>query len=102
MAFWDVFDPIIEFVEAAAPYVKTATAVAGTVGAVAPFFLEGEELKAPAYQAPSAQDLQSEAAAEANRRRREIARRRGAASTIRTPLGVGQDLSVKTAGILGV
>ncbi len=94
--------PVTDFLDAAAPYVKTIGAAATVAGAVAPFFLEKDQLEAPKYEAPSASDLQSEAAAEANKKRRELARRKGYASTVRTPLGVGQDISVQKPDLLGV
>ena len=87
-----------DFAAKAAPVVTAGATVAA---ATLPFFLQPDAPSAPEFQGSTAQNIQADAAQKANQRRRELARRRGQAATIRTPLGEPLDLNVRREGIAG-
>ncbi len=94
-----LFDDILNFAKEYAPYIAAGATVAG---AAIPFFASSDAPSVPAYEPSTASQIQSEANQEALKKRREIARRRGTKSTIRTPLGVSADLGIKRTDITGV
>ena len=92
------------FLQEAAPYVAAGATIAG---AALPLFIQDDEVTVSAYQPTTTQtieadNLAAEAAKKAEQRRRELARRRGFQSTIRTPLGVTTDFGIRREDIVGV
>ena len=96
----------METVNAAAGFLKEAAPYAAPVATVAsaalPLFMQDQDINIPEYTPANATEIQKEATEKADLRRRELARRRGQASTIRTPLGVAPSFGVRRSGITGV
>lgn len=82
--------------------VGSVLGAAGTaVGAVSPFLMQDDTPEFEAAETSTLEDMEAEAAEEAEARRLELLRRQGVQSTIRTsPMGVsGVDVSAPTFGV---
>ncbi len=95
----DTLTTVGNFATKAAPIIAAGAAVAS---ATLPFFLQQDQVSTPDFDPSTAKSIQAEAAEKANQRRRELAKRKGTASTIRTPLGVSTDFGVRSEDITGV
>lgn len=87
-------------------FLKDTATIAGAAGAavggIAPLIMKDDEPEFKPAQQTTLADMEAEAAAESESRRKELLRRRGVQSTIRTSgVGVqGVDVSAPTFGVL--